>query len=179
MVGGRPSQRYGGHHVRGGPASPLDCKIRSRHHNRQRPSVTSATWASFCKRIGVAHTTTTAYHPQSNGMVERSHRQLKDALRARLADSDWPSHLPWVLLGLRAAPKEDTGASSAELVLGAPLVLPGELLSSAEPPATEFLQRLRQAPPPPLRGHSPMPKLQPRFHLPCSRQSSFMSDAAG
>jgi hypothetical protein len=100
----------------------------------------------------VNHITTTAYHPQSNGMVERSHRQLKDALRSRLAGHDWPAHLPWVLLGLRAAPKEDSGVSSAELVFGVPLSLPGEFVSSAEPPAQEFLQRLRSSqPPPPTR----------------------------
>jgi hypothetical protein len=52
---------------------------------------------------------TTAYHPQANGLVERTHRQLKDALRARQAGVDWPAHLPWVLLGLRAAPKEVSG----------------------------------------------------------------------
>jgi len=28
----------------------------------------------------------------------------------------WPQHLPWALLGLRAAPKEDGGLPSAELV---------------------------------------------------------------
>jgi hypothetical protein len=57
-------------------------------------------------------------------MVERFHRQLKDALRARLVNQDWLSQLPWVLLGLRAAPKEDCGLSSAEMVFGEPLVLP-------------------------------------------------------
>jgi hypothetical protein len=38
-------------------------------------------------------------------MVERVHRQLKDALRVRGAGPAWHSHLPWVLLGLRAAPR--------------------------------------------------------------------------
>ena len=49
-------------------------------------------------------------------MVERAHRQLKDALRAHEAGADWPDHLAWVLLGLRAAPKESSGLSSAQLV---------------------------------------------------------------
>jgi hypothetical protein len=41
---------------------------------------------------------------QSNGLVERYHHCLKEALRSRLAGADWSQHLPWVLLGLRAAP---------------------------------------------------------------------------
>jgi hypothetical protein len=49
-----------------------------------------------------------------------------------------------VLLGLRSAPKEDSGVSVAELVYGAALVLPVEFLSTAEPPATDFLKKLQQ-----------------------------------
>jgi hypothetical protein len=71
----------------------------------------------------VKHNTMTAYHPQSNGLVERAHRQLKEALKSRLAGAAWPDHLPWVLLGLRAASKDDSNKSLVELVYGAPLVL--------------------------------------------------------
>jgi len=49
---------------------------------------TSALWARLCDVIGTQHNTTTAYHPQSNGMVERAHRRLKDALKARMAAVD-------------------------------------------------------------------------------------------
>ena len=94
---------------------------------------TSAVWTILCQRRGIKHCTTTAYHPQSNGMVERFHRQLKDALL-------------WVLLGLRSAPKEDYNVSSAELLYGIPLALPGELVDTAEPPADMFLENLRQPP---------------------------------
>jgi len=95
---------------------------------------TSAVWEALCSRLQIQHITTTAFHPCSNGMVERCHRQLKDALRARSAANDWPDHLPWVLLGLRAAPKEDSAISSAEMVLGDPLVLPGQPPIAVEPP---------------------------------------------
>jgi len=93
---------------------------------------TSAVWQSMCNTLGVRHVTTTAYHPQSNGMVERFHRQLKDALRARNCGTAWLEHLPWVLLGLRATPKEESGLSSAEAVYGVPLVLPGQAQKTPE-----------------------------------------------
>jgi hypothetical protein len=84
---------------------------------------------------------TTAYHPQSNGMVERLHCRIKDALRARLATAAWPQHLPWVLLGLRSFPQEDSGLSSAELVYGTPLTLPGVIVTGQERP-TEYCVEL-------------------------------------
>jgi hypothetical protein len=43
---------------------------------------TSALWAGLCSLLNIQHLPTTAYHPQSNGLVERFHRQLKDALRS-------------------------------------------------------------------------------------------------
>ncbi len=77
-------------------------------------------------------------------MVERTHGQLKAALRAWLAGSRWPEHLPWVLLGLRTALKEDSSISAAKLVYGAVLALPAKFLFTAKPPATDFLKKLQQ-----------------------------------
>ena len=88
---------------------------------------TSSTWGEMCQNLGAQHVMTTAYHPQANGMVERFHRQLKEALRARGGGSDWLAHLPWALLGLRSAPKEEAGVSSAEVLFGQPLVLPSQV----------------------------------------------------
>ena len=73
---------------------------------------------------------TTAYHPQANGLVERFHRHLKSSLKSRLRDANWSDELPWVMLGIRSAPKGDLGCSSAELVYGSPLTVPGEFLRS-------------------------------------------------
>jgi transposase InsO family protein len=97
------------------------------------PQLAGAVWAAFCKQVGIKHIMMTAYHPQSNGMVERVHRQLKAALRSRNCGADWAEHLPWVLMGIRAAPKDNTGVSLAELVYGCGMVLPGELQVPSPP----------------------------------------------
>jgi cleavage and polyadenylation specificity factor subunit 1 len=92
---------------------------------------TSSVWSSLLSLLGIKGKLTTPYHPQANGAVKRFHRRRKESLRARLAGSDWPSHLPWVMLGLRAAPREDSGISAAELVYGCPLSLPGQFLTGS------------------------------------------------
>jgi hypothetical protein len=76
-------------------------------------------------------------------MVERFHRQLKDALRARLQGQDWVSQLPWVRLGLRATPKEKANISSAEMVYGTALTLPGEFLDTPEAEVERWVEKLK------------------------------------
>jgi hypothetical protein len=72
-------------------------------------------------------------------MVERFHRRLKNTFRARCAAANWVDHLPWVLLGLRAAPREDDGSTPTQEVFGTPLILPGQFLDSPEIPPKVFL----------------------------------------
>ena len=90
---------------------------------------TSNIWNSLCLLLQIKHRLTTAYHPQANGMVERLHRHLKDALPARSANTTWAAELPWVLLSLRTTPREDTNTSPAQALFGTPLVLPNQFLS--------------------------------------------------
>ncbi|XP_050687038.1 sodium/myo-inositol cotransporter-like [Eriocheir sinensis] len=67
--------------------------------------------------LGIKRIRTASYHPQSNGLVERFHRQLKASLAATVQDrSDWTTTLPLALLGIRTSLKEDFGHSSAELL---------------------------------------------------------------
>ena len=79
--------------------------------------------------LGINRIRTTSYHPASNGIIERFHRQLKAALRAYPDQQRWSKYVPIVLLGYRAAIKEDLGYSPAELVYGVPLSLPGQMLN--------------------------------------------------
>ena len=105
---------------------------------------TSSLWSTMSQLLGIQLNSTTAFHPQSNGMVERLHRRLKEALKARLTSSDWHDQLPWVLLGLRTTVKEDLHAAPSDFVYGSPLAIPAGGLPDVDPPPTaEFLRRLR------------------------------------
>lgn len=79
--------------------------------------------------IGCSKIRTTAYHPMSNGVLERFHRHLKSALKAH-NEAKWTDVLPIVLLGIRSALKEDVKATSAQLVYGTTLRLPSDLITS-------------------------------------------------
>ena len=103
---------------------------------------TSALWNKLGETLGSTIHHTSAYYPQSNGIIERWHRTLKAALRARLNGPKWTEQLPWVLLGLRTSPKEDLPTSPADIVFRQPLRVPGDVLPT--PHAPEF--------------HSPVPR---------------------
>ena len=60
---------------------------------------------------------------------------MKDALHARGCAAAWADHLPWVMLGIRAAPKEESGTSAGEAALGHVLAVPGQMLSTTALPA--------------------------------------------
>ncbi|BHF66873.1 hypothetical protein SprV_0200989600 [Sparganum proliferum] len=98
--------------------------------------------------LGCSRKRTTAYHPSSNGLVERFHRQLKASLRAHDNPSHWSEHLPLVMLGIRTALKPDLECSAAELVYGITLRIPGDFFGysqrSADLDPSDYVQRLRQ-----------------------------------
>ena len=86
----------------------------------------SKLWDNLCNQFGIIRNRTTSYHPQSNGMVERFHRQLKAAIMAHESPNPWSITLPAVLLGVHSAVKERLGRSAAEMIYGTTLRLPGE-----------------------------------------------------
>lgn len=105
----------------------------------------SSLFQHLAKLSGFQHRTTTAYHPACNGLVERLHRQLKTAIMCH-ASENWTESLPLVLLGIRSAYKEDLQSSSAEMLYGEPLRLPGEFFESRHSGTTDitdYMARLR------------------------------------
>ena len=108
----------------------------------------SQEWKDLLKFLGIRHIHTSAYHPQSNGLAERTIQTIKKSLRAMLNDTNWYNYLPLSLLALRSKTKEDLDASSSEIVFGTNLRLPGEFFKSgtisSEDLSSKFLDSQRK-----------------------------------
>ena len=106
---------------------------------------------ALAKLLGGKRIRTTAYNPQGNGLVERWHRCLKNAIRCHGRSRKWTKVM--ILLGLRTAYKEDLKASAAEFLYGAPLIIPGEFFLAEDTPDdhtffyNEFREHMRNVRP--------------------------------
>ena len=135
---------------------------------------TSSSWKSLCEQSGINHQLTTAFHPQSNGLVERFHRRLKEALRARGSVDSWADDLALVLLGLRVMPREDD-LSPAERVFGTSTSVPGSFPDLRADETNDYVSRMQRAlvgllppptrPPPTTRAVFSDPKLYTATHV--------------
>ena len=85
----------------------------------------SQLFKALLELIGCHRIRTTAYHPSSNGTIERWHRNLKAAIMCH-SNINWTRSLSTVMLGLRSNVL-DSGASPAEYVFGLYLTYPGRV----------------------------------------------------
>jgi len=84
------------------------------------------------KLLGTHQSNTTAYHPQTDGLVERFNRTLTTML-AKTVDRggrDWDKHLPYVLFAYRASEQQSTRESPFFLLYGRDPRLPTEAVLS-------------------------------------------------
>ena len=82
------------------------------------------------KHLGADKTRTTAFHPQSDGMIERLNRTMEDLLAKTVSDNqkDWDECLPFVMMAYRSSTHESTGFSPTELMMGREVSLPIDLI---------------------------------------------------
>ena len=85
----------------------------------------------LAQRFGSYRLQVTPYHPEANGVVERGHQQIADAL-SKLTDCSgepawrWKDHLTSVLWADRITAKRTTGYAPYRLMFGSDCVLPIE-----------------------------------------------------
>ncbi len=72
------------------------------------------------KTLAITHRTSSAYHPQSQGALERFHQTLKSMMRKYCLETgnDWDERIPLLMFAVRESVQESLGFSPAELVFG-------------------------------------------------------------
>jgi len=95
----------------------------------------SEMFKNVCKLLKINKVQTTAYHPESNGALERSHRTLTEYLRHYInADqTDWDEWLPYAIFTYNTTPHTATGYTPFELVYGHQATLPSALSNPPKP----------------------------------------------
>lgn len=93
---------------------------------------TSELFSEICKLLQVKQIQTTAYHPEANGVVERSHQTLMNFLSHYINEKqdDWDEWIDYALMAYRTTPHTATGYSPYYLNHGREARLPTELQTS-------------------------------------------------
>ena len=75
-------------------------------------------FTNVCKLLKIKKLKTTAYHTQTNGALERTHRLLVDYLRCYILEdqSDWDKWVPYATFVFNTTPHTSTGFTTNKLL---------------------------------------------------------------
>ena len=93
----------------------------------QGTNFTSKTFQQVTKELGIKQCPSTAYHPQSQGAIERFHQTLKSMLK-KYCLKDWDEGVHFALFAARDAVQDSMGFSPFELIFGHSVKGPMNLL---------------------------------------------------
>ena len=99
-------------------------------HSDQGKNFESILLKEVCEILGISKTRTTAYHPMSDGLVERYNRTLTAMLSHYVKENqtDWDDQLQQVMLAYRSSVQESTGFTPHFLWTGREVQLPVDLM---------------------------------------------------
>ena len=113
------------------------------------PRLTSEFWQELCRLLGTRHMPSTAYHPQTNGLAERTNQTMKQLLRAaQFEGSSWYDALPHAEMAINNAPILNSDYSAYYLNYGFHPCCEADIFSLHAPQhnavenADEFLSRM-------------------------------------
>ena len=90
----------------------------------------------ICLQYGIKQTFVTAYHPQANGLVERTNRKILETLRPFVNGFQyaWEDWLPQVAASINGSVNSSTGKTPYYIVYGTDKRLPYDILTEAPYP---------------------------------------------
>ncbi|XP_066973197.1 uncharacterized protein [Macrobrachium rosenbergii] len=85
----------------------------------QGTNFTSDLFKQTLKQFNISHIFASAYHPQTNGALERVHQTIKSLLRKYMCETrrDWDEDLSLLMYVLGSTPNESSGISPFEMVV--------------------------------------------------------------
>jgi hypothetical protein len=111
------------------------------------PQFASKVMAAIHKKLGIASALSTAYHPQTDGKLERYNQELEQYLRifCNYRQDDWVDYLPHAEFSHNTRIHSATGKSPFELLHGyQPRFFPSFSSSSNVPNVDERLETLQR-----------------------------------
>ena len=99
-------------------------------HTDQGREFESELFSLVCEKMEINKTRTTPYRPNSDGLVEKFNRTLKQMLRIFSSENprDWDDHLPFVMMAYRATQQKSTGCTPNLLFLNRETLCPLDLM---------------------------------------------------
>ena len=110
----------------------------------------SQLFTEVCKLLQIEKNRTTAYHPQSDGLVERQNSTIGTMLHALTEDfDDWDLMLPFAMMAYRATVHDSTGETPNFLMTGRQAMIPLDIMTDRDLeidsiPTTAYAQRLEE-----------------------------------
>lgn len=95
----------------------------------------SKVFKEVCHLLKIKQTSTTPYHPQSNGSLERSHRTLGEYLRSFVQKDpqNWDTYVPYAMFCHNSTVHTATNFQPYQLVYGNEIKVPNSFVRDPEP----------------------------------------------
>lgn len=101
---------------------------------------------NICEILKIQHVTSTPYHHETLGTIERNHRTMNEYLLAFTHGYDWDEWLPYYIFCYNITPHTDTGMTPHELIFGKIINLPDDIINEDPEPiynAEDYSKQLK------------------------------------
>ena len=100
----------------------------------------------FEKALKIKHIKTTAFHPQSNGNIERMHSTLNNLIKTSMAENqnNWDENLKYVTFAINSTVNQTTGFTPFELTFGRLPNIPSQIENSPNLTHQDLIRKWRK-----------------------------------